>query len=109
MNLIADWIEQKIQEAIAKGEFENLPGAGQPLFLDDNSSVPSEMKVAFRVLKNAGILPPELVLHQEVQELKKKLNEEKDLSYDEYQVLKRRLVQKEAEMNMAFERIQKRI
>ena len=40
MNIIADWIERKIQDAMAKGEFDNLPGAGQPLTLDDDTFCP---------------------------------------------------------------------
>ncbi|MNS86168.1 hypothetical protein D3C72_1200630 [compost metagenome] len=107
MNLIADWIEQKIQEAIAKGEFENLPGAGKPLDLDEDLSIPQEMRMAFRVLKNSGFLPPEILAHQEIQELKKKISENKDLSYDEYQKIKLQLVQKETAFNIAVERMAK--
>ncbi|HEY1079313.1 MAG TPA: DnaJ family domain-containing protein, partial [Bdellovibrio sp.] len=108
MNLIADWIEQKIQEAMAKGEFDNLPGAGKPMDLEDDAHVPQELRMSFRVLKNAGFLPPELVLHQEVQELRDKLSANKDLPFEQYQALKKKLVQKECELNMAFERIHRK-
>jgi len=52
--------EKKIQEAMACGEFDDLPGAGRPLDLDDDALVPEELRVAHRILKNAGVAPPEV-------------------------------------------------
>lgn len=47
--------ERKIEEAIARGEFDNLPGAGRPLDLDDEDPLwPEEVRMARRILKNAG-------------------------------------------------------
>ena len=47
--------ERKIEEALARGEFDNLPGAGRPLNLDDiDPLLPEELRMAFRILKNAG-------------------------------------------------------
>ncbi|HXF47069.1 MAG TPA: DnaJ family domain-containing protein [Burkholderiaceae bacterium] len=53
-------VERRIAEAIARGEFDHLPGAGKPLALDDDPLVPDELRVAYRILKNAGFVPPEL-------------------------------------------------
>jgi hypothetical protein len=53
-------VERRIEEAQREGAFENLPGAGRPLDLDDDRLVPEELRVAFRILKNAGFVPPEL-------------------------------------------------
>ncbi len=61
--------EQRILDAIARGEFERLPGAGAPLDLDDDSLVPPEMRLAFRVLKNAGYIPEEVRLRREISDL----------------------------------------
>lgn len=61
--------EQKIAEAIKKGELDNLPGAGSPLHLDDDSDVPVELRMAYRILKNSGFLPPELQDRKEALEL----------------------------------------
>lgn len=108
MNLIADWIEQKIQEAIAKGEFENLPGAGKPIVLDDDSGVPPEHRVAFRVLKNSGFLPPELMVLQEIQELKAKIANSKDMPFDEFQKLKKRLSEREIAFSLGLEKLSKK-
>jgi len=57
--------EQRIDAAMQAGEFEGLPGAGRPLPVEDWSFVPEEERAAYRLLKNAGYLPPELELHRE--------------------------------------------
>ena len=53
-------IEAKIAEAQAAGAFDDLPGAGRPLALDDDRLVPEHLRMAYRILKNAGLVPPEL-------------------------------------------------
>ena len=58
--------EEKIREAIARGEFANLPGAGRPLRLEDDSMIPGDLRVAYKILKNAGCIPPELELRKEI-------------------------------------------
>jgi hypothetical protein len=62
-------VERRIEAAIARGEFDNLPGAGKPLPLDDDPLVPPELRVAYRLLKNAGGVPPELLHVSEVHQL----------------------------------------
>jgi len=62
-------VERRIQTAIARGEFTNLPGAGRPLPLDNDLLVPAELRVAHRILKNAGFVPPELSQVAEVNQL----------------------------------------
>ena len=59
MWLLDQWAERHILDAQKKGEFEHLPGNGKPLVLDDDSHVPPELRAGFRLLKNAGCLPPE--------------------------------------------------
>jgi hypothetical protein len=52
--------ERKIAEAIARGELDDLPGAGRPLELDDDRLIPGELRMAYRILKNAGYAPAEV-------------------------------------------------
>jgi hypothetical protein len=52
--------ERRISEAIENGELDDLPGAGRPLELDDDSLIPEDLRVANRILKNAGVAPPEV-------------------------------------------------
>jgi hypothetical protein len=61
--------ERRISEAQARGELDNLPGAGAPLALDDDALVTEDLRVAHRILKNAGLLPPQLEPHREIREI----------------------------------------
>ena len=56
--------ERRIVEAMEHGEFDNLPGAGRPLNLDDDAGIPESLRMAYRVMKNAGVLPPEIDLRR---------------------------------------------
>jgi hypothetical protein len=66
MNAFDQLAEDRIREALARGEFDNLPGSGQPLALDDDFLVPEDLRVAYRILRNAGFVPPELGVHGEI-------------------------------------------
>jgi hypothetical protein len=71
--------EERIREAIQRGEFENLPGRGKPLKLEDDQHIPEDLRLAYKVLKNANCLPPELELKKEIrsaEELLGKLTDE---------------------------------
>lgn len=69
MWLFDQLVEQHIAEAQQKGEFDNLPGSGKKLELDDDSHVPAELRAAYRLMKNSGYLPPELEMRREAIEL----------------------------------------
>jgi hypothetical protein len=58
--------EERIREAVQRGEFENLPGSGKPLNLEDDRHIPDDLRLAYKVLKNADCLPPELELKKEI-------------------------------------------
>lgn len=60
MSLLDALAEQQIRDAQARGEFEDLPGSGAPLAFEDDALIPEELRAAYRLLKNAGYLPPEL-------------------------------------------------
>ena len=61
--------EKTIQEAIARGELDDLPGAGRPLELDDDAHIPEELRLAYRILKNAGYVPAEVQALGEIAQL----------------------------------------
>jgi hypothetical protein len=58
--------EEKIQEALRQGEFDNLEGAGKPLVFEDDSNVPEDLRMAYKMLRNAGCLPPDLQSEKEI-------------------------------------------
>lgn len=67
MDWAASMAEEIIREAQRRGEFDNLPGAGKPLpEADELAGVPEELRVGFRMLKNAGMLPEEMLLRKEM-------------------------------------------
>ncbi|HEY4372097.1 MAG TPA: DnaJ family domain-containing protein [Burkholderiales bacterium] len=62
-------IEERIRKAQAEGAFNNLPGEGKPLNLDDDLLIPGELRMVCRVLKNAGYVPPEVEELRELRQL----------------------------------------
>ena len=87
------WIiaEERIKKAYKDKEFQNLPGYGKPLPADDLASVPEDLRMAFRIMKNAGYTDEDSKLKHEMmtiedlirkaenpddkEELRRKLNE----------------------------------
>ena len=64
-------VESRIAEAIERGELDHLPGAGRPLALDDDPLVPEELRLAYRILKNAGFVPREVESAERAKAVKK--------------------------------------
>ena len=64
-------VEERIKAAQKEGQFDNLPGTGRPLDFED-ANVPEDLRMAHKILKNGGFLPPEI-------ELKKKIVHTRDL------------------------------
>ena len=87
------WIiaEERIKKAYKDKEFQNLPGYGKPLPADDLASVPEDLRMAFRIMTNAGYTDEDSKLKHEMmtiedlirkaenpddkEELRRKLNE----------------------------------
>ena len=70
--------EERIREAIQRGEFENIPGSGKPLEFEDDRHVPDDLRLAYKLLKNADCLPPELELKKEIRTAEELLSSLKD-------------------------------
>ena len=62
-------VEERIREAQKDGAFDNLPGQGKPLQLEDQSLVPEDLRMAYHILKNAHVLPPEAEVQKEIRTL----------------------------------------
>jgi Domain of unknown function (DUF1992) len=69
LSFFARVVEEKIRAAQEAGAFDNLPGKGKPLELEDWSDVPEDLRISYHVLKNAGVLPPEAQLRKEIHTL----------------------------------------
>ena len=62
-------VEQSILRAITRGEFDDLPGSGKPLCLEDDRLIPEELRLAHRILNNAGYVPKEIQLFNQLAQL----------------------------------------
>lgn len=62
-------MEERIREAQREGAFDNLPGQGKSLQLEDQSLIPKDLRMSYHILKNAHVLPPEAELRKEIQTL----------------------------------------
>ena len=69
MSLLDQLADAHIQTAIDNGDLDNLPGQGKPLPPDDARHVPTELRAGYRLLKNAGFVPPEIQTHRELREV----------------------------------------
>ncbi|MEW5909590.1 MAG: DnaJ family domain-containing protein [Thermodesulfobacteriota bacterium] len=81
-------VEERIKKAIKEGEFENLPGSGKPLNLDDDQFVPEDLRLAYKILKNADCVPPEIELKKEIAKTEDLLAGMKDTK-EKYATLKK--------------------
>lgn len=61
--------EERIHAAQQRGVFDNLPGKGKPIELEDLRGVPEDLRMAYRILKNAHVLPAEVELQKEINTL----------------------------------------
>jgi hypothetical protein len=76
MKCLESLVEQRISEARERGELDDLPGSGAPLDFDDDRLVPEALRVAYRVLKNAGYVPPEIEALRDIHALELALERE---------------------------------
>lgn len=84
--------EDRIKKAFKDGEFENLPGLGKPMKLEDLSAIPEELRMAYKMLKNAGYTQDEGHLRQELMTIEDLIKKTDDIS--EKENLQRKLNEK---------------
>ncbi len=97
-------VESLLQEAIARGEFDNLSNKGKPIDLTDYFNTPEEIRLASSILKSSGVKPPEVDLLRQIAELKTQLADCQDS--DQQAEIQERLQLLQIEFNIAIERIQ---
>jgi len=97
--------ERRIKEAMSRGEFENLPGAGKPLDLEDYFNTPEDLRMAFSILKNANCAPAEVELLNEVARLERAVAEAADDSARSE--LRSTLASRRTELALMLERLRR--
>lgn len=78
-------VEERILKAQKKGEFDNLTGSGKPLVFDDRC-VSEELRLAYKILKNADLVPPEIGLKKEIKQTEELLAGMRETS-EKYRIL----------------------
>ena len=91
---------------MAKGDFDNLPGKGRPLDLDAYFATPQDLRMGYSILKNADIIPEEMALLKQIEDLKKSLDS--CTSQIEKRAIQRQLAEKITNFSMRMERYRKK-
>lgn len=71
-------VEETIRNAIAAGEFDNLPGKGKPIDLSEWQRTPETLRMSYSILKSAGIPPAEVTARNDIASLKARIQGEAD-------------------------------
>ena len=95
-------VEAIIKEAQERGEFDNLPGKGKPIDLTAYFDTPEELRMAYSVLKNAGMTSREVDLLKEIAELKQVLAAVVDEK--KKQEIQKQIQQKQIDFSLMMER-----
>src|SRR5262250_2158761 len=96
-------VENQIREAIAEGKFDNLPGAGERLDLEEYFSAPEDLRMAYSILKTARCAPAEVELLNEIARLKEALENAEDGSASATQTLRQALAARQTELAIRLE------
>jgi hypothetical protein len=95
-------IAQHLQDALATGELQTIKGFGKPLSNDpDWEATPVEFRMAFKILKDSGFVPPEVDMFNQRAALKKQMDSV--VSLDEKIVLMRQLSALEQSISLRLE------
>ena len=99
-------IEQKIREAMERGDFDNLRGKGKPIDLDAYFSTPEDLRMAFSILKSNDFVPEEVEVLKEIADLKEKLSASADES--EQAELRKRLHERNLTLSLLLDQRRRR-
>ena len=81
-------VEERIKKALHKGEFENLPNKGKPLDYSDENRIPEDLRLAYKILKNADFTPPELEMRKKITQTEELLEGVTDVK-ERYRLLRK--------------------
>lgn len=99
-------VDDVLEQAVADGEFDDLPGAGKPLSLDQTPHVPADMRTAYRLLNNAGMAPDWIELGRRIQQEIEGVHSSVRAHHDRVQMARQALLERPAgEFSDRFRRI----
>ena len=77
-NALLSIAERRITEAIENGTLRTDAWKNKPLPLDVDSFVPDDLKMAYKILKNSGFVPPEVETRKEIKRIEDLLKQTED-------------------------------
>ncbi|MCJ8010731.1 DUF1992 domain-containing protein [Paenibacillus sp. KQZ6P-2] len=99
---IMSWLaEQRINQAMDQGKFKDLAGKGKPLQLEDMSQIPEDLRMSYKIMKNAGFIPEEMQLQKDLLKLQDLIHACENAG--EKEKLKRTLTEKRLRFQMLME------
>ena len=79
LRLLDDDIGRSLEQAVASGELRMAASYGKPLNLADGyEQTPVELRMGYKILKQAGVVPPEVELMQRIEALRQSLESAPD-------------------------------
>lgn len=104
LRMVDDHIGRALAESEAKGELRSAPNFGKPLNLGDGyAETPEELRMGFKILKDAGFVPPEVELMREIENLTRTIDSATDTQ--EIFQMKAQLAQMQQKLAMSMERL----
>jgi len=94
--------EEIIRAAVQRGELDDLPYKGEPIPLEDDRGIHPEDRLSYKVLKNAGMVPPEVAAMQDLEKLRALLAGTEDP--EEKRRIRVEIAQKDAVLRLKMER-----
>lgn len=99
--------ERKIQQAMEEGQFDHLQNKGKPLVDDGMDMVPEDLRMAYKIMKNAGVVPEEIELRKGIVNLYELLNACADEA--ERKAIRAKISEKQLKYNIIMESRGKKI
>jgi len=81
-------VEERIRRAQERGEFDALSGVGRPLEFEPDGHIAEDLRLAYKILKNAECLPPEVELRKDIEKTEDLLAAMPETA-EKYQALKK--------------------
>jgi len=104
MPTIDEQIAQSLHEAQRSGELQSAPSWGKPLDLnDDYEQTPEELRMAFKALKDAGFVPPEVETMKRIAALREVVNAAPDAP--DAEAMRRRLSELQQQLALRLEKL----
>ncbi|HEY1393107.1 MAG TPA: DnaJ family domain-containing protein [Methylibium sp.] len=104
MPTLDELIAQGLSESEANGELRAAPSYGRPLdFGDGYDETPIELRMPFKVLKDAGFVPHEVTMLRELAELRRRLAA--GVSAEEEPKLTRRISELQQDIALRLEKL----